>query len=334
MRRLRSWVDLFRPREQREGFKLAAPPDESEPVSQSMSGSKAPSTGSLAPSPFIVGAGRSGTTLLRLMLDAHPDLAIPPETHFIHRAARACKHAPNPRQTFLETVMSHRKWEDHGVEGEQLTQRIAAIEPFDLGEALRAFYELYASKFGKPRWGDKTPPYVHRMTLIQGLLPEAHFIHIIRDGRDAALSVKDLWFGANSVEEAAQRWRSLIEQARYQSKELSHYVEIRYEDLVLNTEPTLRKISDFVDLPWNPSMLDYHKTAEVRMGEIVRDIADPKDEQRLVRGEDRKAIHSLSSKPPQRDRVGRWRREMTATDRERFEEVAGETLQELGYEVG
>ncbi len=199
---------------------------------------------------------------------------------------------------------------------------------------MRAFYELYASKFGKPRWGDKTPPYVHRMTLIQGLLPEAHFIHIIRDGRDAALSVKDLWFGANSVEEAAQRWRSLIEQARYQSKELSHYVEIRYEDLVLNTEPTLRKISDFVDLPWNPSMLDYHKTAEVRMGEIVRDIADPKDEQRLVRGEDRKAIHSLSSKPPQRDRVGRWRREMTATDRERFEEVAGETLQELGYEVG
>ncbi len=220
------------------------------------------------------------------------------------------------------------------MEGDLLTQTIAAIEPFDLTEALRAFYGLYAKKFGKPRWGDKTPPYVHRMTLIQALLPEARFIHLIRDGRDVTLSVKDLWFGANSVEEAAQRWRSLIEEARRQSRELPHYLEIRYEDLVSDTEPTLRKISAFVDLPWNPGMLDYHQTAEERMSESYRDIVARKDEQRVVRREERKALHSLTSKPPQRDRIGRWRQEMTATDRERFEEIAGETLRELGYEIG
>lgn len=336
MRRLRSWANLFRTHEHAEGQETTSTsrPDEPEAVSWGTPQSGARSAETLTPSPFIVGAGRSGTTLLRLMLDAHPDLAIPPETHFIRRAAKACKHAPNPRQAFLDAVTSHRKWGDHGVPGDLLMQRIAAIEPFDLGEALRTFYELYASRFGKQRWGDKTPPYVHRMTLIQGLLPEAHFIHIIRDGRDVALSVKDLWFGANSVEEAAQRWRSLIEKARYQSRELSHYMEIRYEDLVLSPESTLREISGFVDLSWNPSMLDYHKTAEERMGEIHRDIAAPKGEQQLVRGEERRAIHSLASKPPQRDRVGRWKQEMTATDRERFEEVAGETLRELGYDVG
>jgi hypothetical protein len=268
------------------------------------------------------------------MLDAHPDLTIPPETHFIHHAAKACENAPNPRQAFLDTVMSHRKWGDHGIEGELLTQRITALEPFDLREALRAFYELYAKRFGKPRWGDKTPPYVHRMTLIQDLLPEACFIHVIRDGRDVALSTKDLWFGPNSFEEAAQRWRSLIEKARRQSKQLSHYLEIRYEDLVSDTEYTLRRICDFVDLPWSPSMLTYHETADERMNEIYQDITAPKGEQRVVRGEERKAIHSLTSKPPQRDRIGRWRQEMTTADLKRFEEKAGETLRELGYDVG
>lgn len=289
--------------------------------------------GTLTPSPFIVGAGRSGTTLLRLMLDAHPDLAIPPETHFVPRLAKVCEHASNPQQAFLETVTSHRRWGDFHMNEELLAQRIAAIEPFDISEALRAFYELYAKRFGKSRWGDKTPGYVHRMIFIQGLLPEARFIHIIRDGRDVFLSTKDLWFGPNSVEEAARRWQSWIKEARRQSQKLPHYLETRYEDLVSNTEATLRKISDFVDLPWDPSMLAYYDTAEERMSEIYQDIMAPRGEG-VVRGEKRRAIHSLTSKPPQRDRIGRWRQEMTAIDRERFEEIAGKTLRELDYDVG
>lgn len=285
------------------------------------------------PIPFVVGAGRSGTTLLRLMLDAHPHLAIPPETHFIHRAARRCGRAAEPRRTFLEIVTSHRRWEDFQMEGALLRCRVADIEPFDLGEAVRAFYKLYAERFGKPRWGDKTPPYVHRMTVIQDLLPEARFIHLIRDGRDVALSTLELWFGPDSVEEAAQRWRTLIENARLQSDELSHYLEIRYEDLVLDTEQTLGKISEFVELPWDPAMLAYHERAEERMSELDRDVNAPKDERRVVRGEERKAIHALTSKPPQQDRVSRWKSEMSVADRERFEEIAGETLRGLNYEV-
>ena len=289
--------------------------------------------GTLIPAPFIVGAERSGTTLLRLMLDAHPDLAIPPETHFIDRAAEACEEASDPRQAFLETVMSHRRWGDFRIEGNLLARRIAAIEPFDLGEALRAFYELYAERFGKPRWGDKTPNYVHRMELVQSLLPEARFIHLIRDGRDVALSTRDLWFGPDSVEEAAQRWRTLIEEARRQSRKLPHYLEIRYEDLVSNTQSTLREIGDFVELPWDPSMLAYHETADERMSEIYRDITTPRGK-KVVRGEMRRSLHTLTGSPPQGDRIGRWKGEMSAADRKRFEEVAGEMLRELGYEVG
>ena len=284
------------------------------------------------PAPFIVGAERSGTTLLRLMLDAHPELAVPPETHFIDRAAQECRDAPDPRRAFLETVTSHRRWGDFQIDGERLERRVSGIEPFDLGEALRTFYGLYAERFGKPRWGDKTPLYVHRMELISTLLPEARFIHIIRDGRDVALSTKDLWFGPDSVEEAAQKWRSLIEKARQQSQGLPHYLEIRYEDLVSDTEPTLKRICEFVDLSWDPGMLAYHKTAEERMSEIYRDMKTPRGK-KVVRGEMRRSLHTLTGSPPQRDRIARWRGEMSIADQKRFEEVAGETLRELGYEV-
>jgi hypothetical protein len=326
MRRLRFWADLFLTREPKEPPKTISLSRRGgpRPVSGRMRESKGHSEETLTPRPFIVGVPRSGTTLLRLMLDAHPDLAIPPETNFVHLAAEACEHASDPRQAFLETVMSHNRWKDLHIEGDLLAQSVATIEPFDVGKALRALYGLYAQRFGKPRWGDKTPHYVRRMNLIQGLLPEAYFVHIIRDGRDVALSVKDLWFGANSVEEAARRWRRTIERARRHSRNLPHYLETRYEDLVSDTESTLRKISDFVDLPWNSAMLEYHETADERISEIERDKGE----------EERNAIHSLTSRPPQRDRIGRWKSEMSARDRERFEEVAGETLRELGYDVG
>jgi hypothetical protein len=291
-------------------------------------GAKAP-----PPAPFVVGAERSGTTLLRLMLDAHPDLAVPPETHFIDRAVEACRDARDPRRAFIETVTSHRRWGDFRIEGDNLERRISGIEPFDLGEALRAFYGLYAQKFGKTRWGDKTPKYVHSMELIHRLLPEARFVHIIRDGRDVALSTRDLWFGPDSVEEAAQKWRSLIEKARVQSREVPHYLEIRYEDLVSETEPTLRRICEFVDLRWDPGMLSYHETAEERMSEIYRDMESPKGK-RVVRGEMRRSLHTLTGSPPQRDRIARWKEGMTIEDRKRFEDAAGETLRELGYETG
>src|SRR5689334_4978208 len=137
--------------------------------------------------PFIVGLSRSGTTLLRLMLDAHPELAIPPETHFIPEGAKACQEPGAPRAASLKGFPSTSTWSDFHLAADMLEARIASIEPFDLSDALRAFYGLYAERFGKRRWGDKTN-HLWNLKLIQSLLPEARFIHIVRDGRDVALS--------------------------------------------------------------------------------------------------------------------------------------------------
>src|SRR5712692_7798046 len=182
-----------------------------------------------APVPFIVGVMRSGTTLLRLMLDAHPDLAIPGETWFIPQVAEKCPAAPDPRAMFVATLSSQERWPTFQVSADRLAERVATIEPFEMGQALRAFYQLYAERFGKPRWGDKSPGYSVYMRLIQSLLPEARFIHIIRDGRDIALSATKLRPSAdpNKFARTAALWLFRITGAQAQVKDLHHYVEIR-----------------------------------------------------------------------------------------------------------
>jgi hypothetical protein len=296
---------------------------------QSQSG---PPCGDAPPMPFIVGTGRCGTTLLRMMLDAHPDVAIPPETHFIPALANLFLDPAKQVDDFVGLVASFHTWQDFGIDPEALRRALAA-GPFSLTHALRTFYRLYAEKFGKARSGDKTPMYFASMGLVQGVLPEARFVHLIRDGRDVALSIKDLWFGPNSIREVAGWWVSRINQARSQVPELSWYLEIRYEDLVRDTENILRRICAFIDLPWDPIMLDYPKRVPERLAEMRHD-APTHDGRGVLQAEDRVRIFSLVDRPPQRERLERWRTEMSIADREFFEGVAGPMLHELGYEIG
>lgn len=285
---------------------------------------------SRSPAPFIVGVGRSGTTLLRLMLDAHPEMAIPPETHFLPQVIRAAKDLPNPGEKFVEIVTNYRTWGDYGLDEKTLSEEVSKASP-ELGSALRTFYKLYAARFGKVRWGDKTPLYVRHMTGIQSVLPEARFIHVIRDGRDVALSNKQTWFGPDSVRESAVWWRDWIISARNQAEYLDHYLEVRYENLVEGTEPTLKKICDFLELSWSPKMLDYYLSSDQRMREIRRDIPATKGSG-MVRGHDRTGIHAMTSNPPDRGRIGRWRSEMDPAELRVFEEEAGQLMDALNYE--
>ena len=144
---------------------------------------------SAGPAPFICGVARSGTTLLRLMLDAHPELAIPPETHFLPDliARLEALEDPTPADA-LAPIRDQREWEDFGFTESELLNRFAALEPLSATAVARAFFEAYAERHGKRRWGDKTPMYVKRMATIERVLPEARFVHLIRDGRDIALS--------------------------------------------------------------------------------------------------------------------------------------------------
>ena len=285
------------------------------------------------PAPFVVGVTRSGTTLLRMMLDAHPQLTIPPETHFIPDLIEASREEHASPERLHELVVNNRRWGDFHLDSDELLKRYQEIVPLNAGDAIRAFFDLYAEGQGKPRWGDKTPIYINRMMLIERALPEARFIHLIRDGRDAALSrAKRVLKEPTPMHKVAERWRNRIIRAREQGPRLGHYLELRYEDVVLDTEATLRRICEYVDLPWDDAMLHYHERAAERMREMHRDLP-PEPGKPLRPADHRMAAHALTSEPPDPSRLGRWKTEMSPEDRAAFEDAAGDLLAELGYEL-
>jgi Sulfotransferase family len=290
------------------------------------------------PAPFIVGVPRSGTTLLRLMLDAHPEMAIPPETYFVTNLIEAADGGAGADQ-LANVLVSHRRWGDLGLDEGALRERLRAAggRPSG-GDAIRAVFDLYAESRGKPRWGDKTPAYLTNIGEIGAALPEARFVHIIRDGRDVALSVLAMpevdrpMRNPQDVGTVAARWRRRIERARRQAERLPHYLELRYEELVAEPEAALRRVCEFVELGFVPAMLEYHTGASERLAEMNRDLA-ARDELPRQSAEGRIAPHALAQKPPASDRVAVWRREMSADQIEEFEAEGGEMLRELGYEL-
>ncbi|MDX6586517.1 MAG: hypothetical protein QOI31_990 [Solirubrobacterales bacterium] len=281
--------------------------------------------------PFVVGANRSGTTLLRLMLDAHPELAIPPETHFVPNLIELFSEGEPSRDRALAVITSRPEFADFGLAEDTLAEATAAADNSARG-VLLAFYGLYAAGQGKSRCGDKTPGYSTSMRDIEGVLPEARFVHIIRDGRDVALSVMSRGLRERTVEELAKRWKRRIKRTRKQGAKVAHYTEVRYEDLITDTEPALRRVCEFLDLPFDPAMLSYHERAAERMGEMSGELEAAEGRQGLPAGH-RSEMHAATSEPPQRERVEKWKREMNAEDAWAFKEIAGELLAELGYEV-
>jgi hypothetical protein len=159
---------------------------------------------------FIVGNDRSGTTMLRLILDAGPEVAIPPESMILTDYGavwEAGELGDRERATeFVEEVWWHPKialWELNGPPpalplglSHEQAYRFATEAPF----------VAYAAQAGKSRWADKTPHYVHHVDALLTVWAQARFVILVRDGRDVALSVRRLPFGPNNAWAAAQWW--------------------------------------------------------------------------------------------------------------------------------
>jgi len=284
------------------------------------------------PAPFVVGVGRSGTTLLRLMLDAHPRLAIPAETHFVPELI-AREQAGGHAQELVAEIVGSRTWGDFGIDPERLSARVHELADGAVAGVLRAFYELCAEQRDKPRWGDKTPVYVAHMRTIAAVLPEARFVHLIRDGRDVALSRRERGMGAGKpIGDAARLWRRRVESARKQARRLrGRYLELRYEDLVASPEAELRRICALIELEFEPAMLDYHRAAADRLAELGD--LDPAGTRPGRSGAERRRAHAPAVRPPEPERAGGWRERMGEADRAEFEAEAGPLLAELGYDV-
>ena len=286
----------------------------------------------VAPAPFVVGVGRSGTTLLRLMLDSHPQLAIPAETHFVPELierANECRFASE----LVDAIVAARTWGDFGLDDDYFRAEVERREAHGAAGVLRVFYALCAEREGKPRWGDKTPGYVKRMRPIAHALEEARFVHLIRDGRDVALSRLARGMGTGKpIEEIADLWRRRIESARKQAKRLrGRYLELRFEDLITEPEQALRGVCELIELEYDQAMLSYRAQAQRRISELGDLAAEGARDERDR--DERQAAHSLASRPPTEARIEVWREDMDPADRAAFDRVAGDLLRELGYDV-
>ena len=287
------------------------------------------------PMPFIVGVPRSGTTLLRLMLDTHPLLAIPPETGFLAKPLSWLRFFSSREAVFRMVTQLPFKtgpWRDFGLDAYEFSHELQRIKPFNLSEGFRAFYRLYARNQNKPRCGDKTPLYCRHMAKIEALLPEAHFIHIIRDGRDVALSLRPMWFSpGQDVQTLATYWSNLVQQTRADSAKCAAYLEIRYEELIANSESSLKTICNFLELDFAPAMLRYWERSRDRLREHKsrRGISG----RIVVTQEQRIWQQRRIMEPPHQERAFCWKKEMAPAERVEFLRYAGATLQALNYEV-
>ena len=265
----------------------------------------------------LLGVSRSGTTLLRVILDRSPGIAIPDESFFVPLLAR--RHGKTvDAEGFLDDLARIPTVRDWGLSPDSVAPRIRTGMP--IGEAIAAIFEAYADAVGKPRWGDKTPMYMRHLTLLEELFPDAQYVHLIRDGRDAALSFLQMpegtftrtWAHPTTPAQFACLWRKEVTDARALGTRASaaRYHEVRYEALVADPDATVSEICAFTEIPFEPSMLDY-------AGAV--DVSSKPHQQRLL--------------TPPTAGVRSWRDDMRAEDVAGFEAVAGDLLDELGYEV-
>jgi hypothetical protein len=288
------------------------------------------------PVPIVVGSPRSGTTLLRLMLDAHPELAIPPETGFLVLGGELTSNVDCTREQFVQAITAYPPdapcWGDFHIPVEDFRERLLALDPFSVAEGFRLFYRTYAARFGKPRWGDKTPLYCRYIMDIQALLPEARFIHLIRDGRDAALSLRQVWFSpGHQIDVQARYWRDNILTAQHQGRTCHHYLEVRYEDLLHAPESVLRRVCGFLEMDYHTDMLRFYEHAPQRLSEhLTRRRLDGVI---VVTREERLRQQAATCLPLDVSRAGRWTSDLSEEECAQFESIAGDVLQSLGYPV-
>ncbi|HYX77693.1 MAG TPA: sulfotransferase, partial [Gaiellaceae bacterium] len=265
---------------------------------------------------LVLGVRRSGTTLLRVMLDRHSQLAVPDESYFVPQLAD--RHL---REIRVDDFADDLSRVDTLAEWDVPLGRVRARlrDGMSPGEAIGTVFAVYAEGRGKPRWGDKTPMYMQNLRLLERLFPDALFVHLIRDGRDAALSflsmprgiVTETWMHPRTPADFACQWRTEVAAARRLGRRVGHrYLEVRYEELVADVEGVLAQICAFAGLDYEPAMADYAGNVDVS--------AKP---------------HQQRLRQPPTTGVRDWRAQMAAADVAAFEHVAGELLRELGYET-
>jgi hypothetical protein len=268
---------------------------------------------------FVLGCPRSGTTVLYHMLLSSGGFAVyRSESNVFNLLAPrfAEMRSASDRRQLMHTWLKSLLFRVSGLDPAQITDKIIS-ECHSPGDFLRIVMSEIASKQGVDRWADCTPEHLLYMLEIKRQIPDALFIHIIRDGRDVALSyIKQNWSHPlpwdrdEKLGVAGLFWEWLVRKGQEQGKRLgADYQEVRFEELIANPEQTLARLSGFIEHD-----LDYERIQQVGIGSV----SEPNSS---FTGE------SSGSFNP----VGRWKGKMSAAQLADFESLVGDFLRELDY---
>jgi len=206
---------------------------------------------------------RSGTKLLREILNKHPFISIPKaESGFIpyYYKKRYSYGDLKKRKNFRKFFDDFRKtsfysYIENSTEIWNEDKIYNSLSSFDLKEILNQIYKIHAEYEGKIRWGDKSPSYIFHADTIKKIFPNAIFIHIIRDVRDYCLSVRNAW--NKNIYRAATKWVNGIEKIRCDlAEQKTLYYELKYENLIENPEKEIESLCKWIGIPFDKKMVD------------------------------------------------------------------------------
>ena len=256
---------------------------------------------------FIGGAGRSATTLLRVMLDSHPYISCGPEMKVL---PLICKFQTELKSGFAEFLNSYQ----------------VSDEKIDLlfRDLINGLFSSHLQANGKRRWAEKTPHNLLYIRQLSRIFPEARFVHVLRDGRDVAASLVEMqWFDIKSkqkiwytenIRNAAIYWKEIVSGIRKAAVDAGvwgRYAELRYEDMIVDPKENLEELMNFLGEEWDDRLLDYYNQ--------VHELPEGESSSPQVK----KSLYTSS--------IGRWKQSFTDEDRRIFKETAGELLVELEY---
>ena len=184
---------------------------------------------------FVVGCPRSGTTLVKMMLDAHPNISCGPETLFMrHIADLESQHL-----RLTQFLITEEEWHAH------------------LRDLFLWLHVRRAAQLGKTRWVDKSPSYALITGFLDTLFPNCQIVHVIRDPRDVIDSWRRRW-GLRSALRVARLWPLHVQRARqFGAAHPDRYFEMRYEELVRYPEQVMRELTEWLGEPWDDRELQF-----------------------------------------------------------------------------
>jgi hypothetical protein len=274
---------------------------------------------------FIVGFQRSGTTLLRLMLNAHPQIAIPHDSAelwptYARLASTRYRglRTPDDVHRMIDDLLAEPRihaWQTTLPRDALMAEPLPSSFP----DVMRRFHVVYARARGKLLWGDKNTGILVELDRLNAEFPRCRIIHLVRDGRDCAQShrSKDYVYGYENVLRVALEWREQVTLCHKMGAMLprERFHELRYEDLLANPTEVLSRLCNFLGIPFSPLMLEYYHQVE-------HDVP-----------QDRRSLWPLIDRPPVASNAFKWKSEMSSRDRAIFERTAGHLLRTLGYET-